>query len=309
MAKEILTRNNDGAIRFRGFLVGNPYVDPFTNTVAQFQAFYMHGLLAKPLYDEWVKACADPNHYHAVVRELVCRRVDFYVELLTRRSVFVKKICQDIQDEIYASWGNRINRYALDYPVCEERRSNMPWFPSVQALTLMQTSNNSLMLSDEDTYRPCGTTHLVRYLNRKDVQEALHTIPHVNWTICAKGVIHYQKDGLSKVDLYKELMDMAMKGKHSLNMLVYSGDDDSVCSTLGTQEWIYNLGADPMSGHLWKPWKTNGQTAGFVTHFDLGNKTEATFTFATVHGAGHEVPTYRPIEALQMFKIFLRGEW
>ena len=74
VAKEILTRNTNGAIRFRGFLVGNPYVDPFTNTVAQFQAFYLHGLVAKPLYDEWVKACADRNHYHPVVREL------FFVE-------------------------------------------------------------------------------------------------------------------------------------------------------------------------------------------------------------------------------------
>jgi len=91
-------------------------------------------------------------------------------------------------------------------------------------------------------------------------------------------------------------------------MLVMSGDDDSICSTGGTQFWIYDLGYDALKGHLWQPWDVNGQTAGFVTHFDLGNPSSS-FVFATVHGAGHEVPAYRPLEALELFKKFLSGEW
>ena len=50
------------------------------------------------------------------------------------------------------------------------------------------------------------------------------------------------------------------------------------------------------------------QTAGYVTNFDLG-KTESSFTFATVHGAGHEVPAYRPAEGLAMLQSFLSGTW
>jgi carboxypeptidase C (cathepsin A) len=150
---------------------------------------------------------------------------------------------------------------------------------------------------------------LIQYLNRNDVQKALHTKPGIKWTICAKGVINYHKDGLPRTHLYRELVKMGIEGEHSLNMLVYSGDDDSVCSTAGTQEWIYDLGAEAGENLLWKPWKANEQTAGFVTHFDLGDSADATFTFVTVHGAGHEVPAYRPIEALQMFRMFLRGEW
>jgi len=165
------------------------------------------------------------------------------------------------------------------------------------------------ILMDQDTYHPCEAAHLIKYLNRKDVQKALHTKPDTNWTVCAKGIVHYHHDGSPKTDLYRELVEMGIQGKHNLNMLVYSGDDDSVCSTAGTQEWIYDLGVEPVQEHLWKVWKANGQTAGYVKHFDLGDETDATFTFATVHGAGHEVPAYRPIEALQMFKIYLRGEW
>jgi carboxypeptidase C (cathepsin A) len=102
-------------------------------------------------------------------------------------------------------------------------------------------------------------------------------------------------------------------------MFVFSGDDDSICSTVGTQEWIYDLGVAPMVGHLWKAWKVEEQTAGFATHFDLGKDTDATFTFATVHGAGHEVPAYRqwkPFKCSSSICVesgktqaLLRGEW
>lgn len=61
---EILKGNNKNKanrINFRGFLVGNPYVDPFTNTMAQFATFYSHGLLTKPLYDKFVAKCSTPK--------------------------------------------------------------------------------------------------------------------------------------------------------------------------------------------------------------------------------------------------------
>ena len=81
-----------------------------------------------------------------------------------------------------------------------------------------------------------------------------------------------------------------------------------MCSTASTQYWIYDIGADPKAGKLWKPWKYNMQVAGYVTEFDLGD-TNSSFTFATVHGAGHEVPAYRPAESLALFKSFFSGQW
>lgn len=60
---------------------------------------------------------------------------------------------------------------------------------------------------------------------------------------------------------------------------------------------------------MWKPWKVENQTAGYFTEFDLGEDTNSTFIFVTVHGAGHEVPAYRPAEALVMFQSFFSGEW
>jgi len=38
LAKEIVDNNADGAINFKGFLVGNPFTNMFTNNNAQYVA-------------------------------------------------------------------------------------------------------------------------------------------------------------------------------------------------------------------------------------------------------------------------------
>ena len=64
---EIVKRDVAKEINFQGMMVGNPYVDPFSNTITQIQAFYQHGLLAKPLFDQWSVQCTDPKNYDSDV--------------------------------------------------------------------------------------------------------------------------------------------------------------------------------------------------------------------------------------------------
>ena len=58
----------------------------------------------------------------------------------------------------------------------------------------------------------------------------------------------------------------------------------------------------------WKPWAsqhldgTSKQRAGYVKEYGYN------FTFATVQGAGHLVPTYKPHFALTMISKWLAGE-
>ena len=63
---------------------------------------------------------------------------------------------------------------------------------------------------------------------------------------------------------------------------------------------------------FWRKWmyasaRYGQQLGGFVQTFEVPEG-EA-FAFATVHGAGHEVPTYRPEAALQLFKNYLAGTY
>ena len=41
----------------------------------------------------------------------------------------------------------------------------------------------------------------------------------------------------STVPLYNYLID----GAYGLDILIYSGDDDSVCGTVGTQNWVSEI--------------------------------------------------------------------
>jgi carboxypeptidase C (cathepsin A) len=289
LALEILRQDTQNKINFKGWLLGNPYVDPYSNTITQYRAFYSHGLLAKPLYDQWQTKCTD-------------------------REYIKSKECDDIANEMFKELGDGINPYALDYPVCEEKASSHlhgKTSPSQVETLLNKTQGmSSPFLPKHDNYKPCSLAHIEKYLNHPKVRLALHVNEEKAvdiWTFCAPELRYNFTDIVTPtVSAYKELVDQAIAGKHSLNMLVYSGDDDSVCSTAGTQEWIWDL---TNATTVWKQWHVDKQTAGFVTHFDLGDNSHAKFTFATVHGAGHEVPAYRPLEALTLLEKYLSGEW
>lgn len=316
LAKEIMDRN-EGDMNFRGFLVGNPYVDPFSNDVTMIQTYYMHGLIAWPLYKKWEKHCTDPNDYP-------------------------EDKCGIIINAMFQESGDGINPYALDFPVCTEL-DNDDYPPPMKSSQFIVNQENTLhegettstsrrklignssqsskllqhtsvlnppYLPSEDKYHPCAESHLNHYLNRDDVKKALHVKLDRKWNMCTDDIDYSEEDSATpQMDLYQELLHRAQSDGSNLKMLVFSGDDDSVCSTAATQYWIYDVGVSPKDDALWVPWKFENQTAGYVTDFDMGTSSGSSFVFATVHGAGHEVPAYRPAEALALFKSFLSGEW
>ncbi len=339
VTREILNRNVNGRINFKGMMVGNPYVDPYTNTITMFQAWYHHGLLPWPLYDKFYRQCRNPKGY-------------------------TSGRCQKYIQEMYSIRGKGINSYALDFPMCMMRdeesstgRQNeknhrrlrnvgvpgdMNWSLedsrnlvgdddgsistkseqlSTQATHLVNHTLKAIAYTDDeeedpsfllpgDHYHPCAEKHWVQYLNREDVVKALHANPAtLPWKPCSNKIDYSKKDSLEpQMKVYRTLLSTMYDGSVNLNMLIYSGDDDSVCSLAGTQTWIWNLGVTADSRHTWVPWLVANQTAGYVTQFHLKN-TKSSFTFATVHGAGHEVPSYLPMEALELFRRYLNHDW
>jgi len=54
----------------------------------------------------------------------------------------------------------------------------------------------------------------------------------------------------------------------------------------------------------WRPWTIDDdQVAGYTQTYKSAST--ANLTYATVLGAGHTVPEYKPRESLQMFQRFL----
>ena len=92
-------------------------------------------------------------------------------------------------------------------------------------------------------------------------------------------------------------------------MAIMSGDDDTVCSTMGTQQFIWDLGYNEF-WEYWKPWTVAGdmskQLAGMTTLFRVLDQIPGStgLRFTTVHGAGHMVPATRPDQALDVLRRF-----
>lgn len=314
LTAEILKHNQDGAINFKGFAVGNPYVDPFTNDNTMYDAFYSHGLLTDLLYGPWKDRCTKKKGFHLG--------------------------CAVLESAMTYEMEPGINPYALDYPVCLDKNGDLKMDPkrmqhhqlmkhtgkfdlmqeamkqveeeNMEDMTVSSTSEKR-RLEKYAEYKPCEEDYFTKYLNREDVREAIGVHKDAGeWEVCSSKINYSQDDSnKSLIKFYKKVVTAGLE--MNLHMMVYSGDDDSICSLSGTQDWIYDLGIEPKRGKVWKHWfDSKGQVAGYKTLFE--NKVtkkgdQGFFVFVTVHGAGHEVPAYKPAQSLEMFSAYLKGKW
>ena len=74
-----------------------------------------------------------------------------------------------------------------------------------------------------------------------------------------------------------------------LHVFIMSGTNDSICGTVSTQEWIEELDIKPIK--KWKQYFVDKEPAGYLNTYRANNKKR--FLFATVNGAGHEIPMYK----------------
>jgi len=151
----------------------------------------------------------------------------------------------------------------------------------------------------DPSYEQCAQAYATEYLNRPDVQEAIYVHERVVWTDCSDTINYNRTDGQNPMEpIWQWLVENS-----DLRMQVMSGDDDSVCGTIGTQTWVWNLGYSASASNNWKSWEVNSQVAGYYTQFETS--TDASFCFATVHSAGHMIPQTQPQRSLASFTNFL----
>ncbi|KAL7206337.1 hypothetical protein ACSBR2_019114 [Camellia fascicularis] len=113
------------------------------------------------------------------------------------------------------------------------------------------------------------------------------------WVRCNK-TLSYNEDLLTSIEYHRNLSHT------DLRSLIYSGDHDMAIPYVGTHKWIESL-ALPVDED-WRPWFVDGQVGGYTMKY-----VEKGFhlTFATVKGAGHTAPEYKPKECLPMLQRWL----
>ena len=176
-------------------------------------------------------------------------------------------------------------------------------------------------------YESCQALYGANYLNRLDVKAAIHASEWVSWEDCSSLVLdNFQRSdwSLYMEPTFKSLLEGGKEGEagregggEPLRVLLYSGEDDTVCSSKGTEMWLETLGWTTVEE--WAPWSVkeggkeggrkgigNGKV-GVLAVAGMKKKYENGVVFATVNGAGHAVPSFKPREALYLFQEFLEG--
>ena len=138
------------------------------------------------------------------------------------------------------------------------------------------------------------------YLNRPDVQSALHVTPAgvSDWEVChtAPGWDYTSTRPNLPRDTYPLLTS-------KIDVLIYNGDWDACVPYTDGESWTSGMGYE--EEEAWHVWKTGaGDVGGYATRYDVEGK----FQFVTVKGGRHEVPETEPVRAFEMIQRFLGGE-
>lgn len=150
---------------------------------------------------------------------------------------------------------------------------------------------------DNDVLIPCIDERMGDYyMNHPAVREALHAKPLTEmypFSLCSAKIDYYADAG-SMLPIHRNL---TMAGYRAL---IFSGDHDMCVPYTGSEKWTSSFGYSVID--KWRPWYIGDQVAGFTEAYDHN------LTFASIKGAGHTVPEYKPAESLHFFRQFLSAK-
>ncbi|KAG4191765.1 hypothetical protein ERO13_A07G115100v2 [Gossypium hirsutum] len=142
-----------------------------------------------------------------------------------------------------------------------------------------------------NSFDPCSDYYMISYLNRAEVQTALH-VGVAKWHKCSYSIFGWTDSPASILPIIKNLM------ASGLRVWLYSGDVDSVVPITSTRYAINELKLPLKTA--WRAWSTHNQVGGYVEEYEG-------LTLVTVRDAGHLVPSYQPARSLTMISSFLQG--
>ncbi|KAM3762247.1 hypothetical protein ACB098_01G329900 [Castanea mollissima] len=181
-----------------------------------------------------------------------------------------------------------INEHSIYTPLCMELLNDTMRSPRLK---------NTLLQQRVSGYDPCAIHYAKKYYNLPEVQKSMHA--DVNgllhyWTAFSADVNSNWTDSeISMLPTYNKLIAAGLR------IWVFSGDTDAGVPVTGTRLSLGHLNLTIKT--KWYPWYADDQVGGWTEVYNE-------LTFASVRGAGHEVPQYQPKRAFVLFKSFLAGK-
>ncbi|XP_067651737.1 lysosomal protective protein-like [Haliotis asinina] len=288
---------DDKEINFKGMGIGNGLSSDKFNDNSLLYFIYYHGLIGDSAFKDLQKFCCSTNstercYFTDMMQDPQCQKV------VTAASTVVFAGGLNIFNLYGECAGGVMSRKRPNSDVLESSNFGYPFgFLDTIRKDRMRTESASKLKFDP----PCiDASRVVKYLNSEEVKTALH-IPSVvqHWERCSEEVVIYY------IRVYRDVSAQYKKvlaaGKR---VLVYNGDVDMACNFLGDEWFVNGLGIQTTSARkewFYKAEDGTKQVAGFVKQFD-------NLSLVTVRGAGHMVPTDRPVPGLEMFKSFIKGQ-
>ncbi|TVU45249.1 hypothetical protein EJB05_04728 [Eragrostis curvula] len=247
----------------KGYLVGNPITDPKFDQNSIIPASHGFGVISDQLYEAAVDNCeGDYVNPKNEICAAVLHTVNNLISEIAQAHILYK-VCA-VAAPKPADYDDQ--RRFLSEELVQLRKP--PPRPSVDCFTF-------------------GYYLAYFWMNNNATRYALGVKEGTTseWIRCV-DYLPYAQDLVSSINYH---LNLTTRGYRAL---VYSGDHDLIIPHLGTQAWIRSLNFSIVDE--WRAWHLDGQAAGFTITY------ANSLTFATVKGAGHTAPEYRPKESFAM---------
>ncbi|KAJ7520944.1 hypothetical protein O6H91_19G031300 [Diphasiastrum complanatum] len=271
------------SIKFKGIAVGNAWTDPAIDNYGA--AFFW-----------WTHAIISDETFHGLTTSCDFAKVG---PLQNKDPALCDQFVTDADNDLgnCCNLQNFINIYDIYVDVCLSAQAHAQAVQFAKQLNRNTTGALGALPLLSSFYDPCIDNEVQAYLNRPEVQAALHAnvtrLPYP-WTDCSNLLNYSYKDVLSSVlPTYHTLL------QSGIEIFVFSGDVDAIVPVTGTRSWISKLKLEIKKE--WRPWFVNSQVGGYVTEYKG-------LTFVTVRDAGHMVPYTQPARALHLFSSFISGK-
>ncbi|XP_021286346.1 serine carboxypeptidase-like 45 [Herrania umbratica] len=253
----------------KGIALGNPVLEFVTDFNSRAEYFWSHGLISDSTHRMFTSVC----NYSRYVSE-------YYRDS-------VSPSCSRVMSQVSRETSKFVDKYDVTLDVC-----------------ISSVLSQSMVLNPQQVSERvdvCVEDKIVNYLNRKDVQKALHArlVGVRRWAVCS-NILDYQLLNL-------EIPTISIVGsliKAGIPVLVYSGDQDSVIPLTGSRTLVGGLAKELglETTVPYRVWFEGKQVGGWTQVY--GN----ILSFATIRGASHEAPFSQPERSLMLFKSFLEGK-